>query len=156
MKQKSIPEISEDSLILTDYLRAQKPGQILSYHKIGNDTKVTMNNKGKQILRRALKRANLEYSCIKGQGIKIAEAEDTMPIVINKLTKIDKAVKRAEKTHKNLYSKFFDELDEKEQKQLLYIGAAFGAIRLASENGKMIYSSRKEISHSIEIPLPDF
>ena len=115
-----------------------------------------MNNTGKQYMRTALKRLKVEYSPIKGLGIQLADRNITMPLVINRLNKIDRSVKRAEKTHKNLQEQFFESLDTKEQKQLLFIGAAFGAIRVAAENGRLLYQSKNKIKNKMTIPIPEY
>lgn len=154
---KTIPQVSQETLILQNYLVEKcKEGEEISFARIQNDTKVKMDSKGKQYLRTAFKRAKLIYLSIRGYGIKIAESSDTMPILVNKLGRIDKAVKRADKTQKTLQSKFFDSLEPHEQKEILYIGAVFGAIRVAADNGKLIYQKTKnKMSEStMNIPIP--
>jgi hypothetical protein len=124
--------------------------------KIQKDTGISMNEHGKTYLRTAFKRLNKVYTTIKGYGVKVADSSDTMPILVNKLTKIDKAVKRAGKTHKTLESQFFDRLEPNEQKQILYLGDVFGAIRVAADNGRVLYQKKNQMSNnSINIPLPN-
>ena len=152
---RTIGELSKDTLSIQSYLEDQDQGTELSYKNIEHFSKVKMDLNGKSKLRTALKRAKIEYSCIPKYGIKLADAKSTMNILSQKTIKIDRAVRRAEKSHKNLQEQFFESLDEVHQKELLYIGAVFGAIRVAAENGKVIYSKKtKKISHSINIPIP--
>lgn len=152
----SIAEVSEKTLRLQEYLNNIKPGEVLSYIKITNEAGINMDEEGKQKLRSALRRAKIEYSTIPKYGIKLADSESTMPILSNKIIKINRAVQRAERTHKNLEEQFFSSLSKDEQQKVLYIGAVFGAIRVAAENGRVIYGkSTKQISSSsINIPIP--
>lgn len=153
---RTIAEVSDETIRIQQFLEQQKPGTELSYLKIHNETGINMDEKGKQRLRSALKRAKLEYSTIQGSGIKLADSKSTMPILTGKILKIDRAVKRAEKTHKNLEEKFFSSLSKDEQQKILYVGAVFGAIRVAAENGKVIYSKTKQVSNNVSIPVPKF
>jgi len=156
IKKKSVAKVSSNTLKIQDFLQRKKPGTEISYMDIQDSTGVTMDNRGKGYMRTALKRARLEYAPIIGYGIVLADSNTTMPLVIRKLNKIDKAVKRADRTHKNLQARFLESLTLQEQKQLLFVGAAFGAIRVAAENGRMIYSSKNKINSSINIPIPEY
>ena len=156
MGRRTIAEVSQHTLKLQAYLEKQKPGSEISYQKIDHDTGVKMNQRGKQYLRSALHRAKLEHSCMHGYGIKLADPETTMPIMTHKLMKIDRAVRRADRSHRNLQEQFFMSLSEQEQRELLMIGSVFGAIRVAAENGKAIYlrQSAKRISAQEAIQIP--
>lgn len=155
-KKQTIAEVSKETLLLESYLAKKKAGEELSYNKIETDTGVTMDETGKGKLRSALRRAKLEASTIKGYGIKLADVSSAMEIVTHRLNKIDRAVKRGEKTHKTIQEQFFSSLPPDEQKEILYLGAVFGAIRVASDNGKMVYSRKKELTNTISIPVPRF
>jgi len=156
--KQTIANVSDYTLRIEEYLKKFDVGEELSYLRIGTDNGVKMNERGKGYLRTALKRAKLEYSPIRGYGIKLADSKTTMPILVNKLTKIDRAVKRANKSHKNLQEQFFASLTKNEQNQVLYVGAVFGAIRIAAENGKIIYTSKNTMSNTktLQIPIPKF
>lgn len=149
----TVAQVSEKTLKLQEYIKRFALGQELSYLRIATDTGIRMDEKGKQYLRTAFKRARIIYSVIIGKGIKIAESKDTMPILVNKLGKIDRAVRRADKTQKSLQEQFFETLTPQEQKELLYIGAVFGAIRVAADNGRLIYKKRNVMSNSQNIPI---
>ena len=136
---KEIAVVSKETIKLCNYIKTIDDGEVLSFSKIQHDTGIQMTERGKQYLRSALKREKKEYSSIRGYGIKLADPEITMHIVSSKIDRIGKAVKRGEKTHKNLVEQFYDDLKPQEQKQILFVGAAFGAIRVASENSKLFY-----------------
>jgi len=152
---RTIAIISKETLQLQSYIEMKKPGDVISFLKIEKDTGIKMDERGKQHLRSALHRAKIEYSSIRSYGVKLADPETTMGILSHRLTKIDKSVKRADKTQKNLQQKFFSELPVQEQRDILYIGSVFGAISAAAENGKLIYGRHtKKIDFKLEIPIP--
>lgn len=134
---QTLAKISEESLTLINYLKDVEHGQILSYQQIEQDTGVNMNTQaGRSYLRTACKKLKREYSCIRGVGIKLASADTASTLIIGRLVKIDNAVKRGERTYNNVSVAFYNELDPAEQRQINFVGAAFGAIRVAAENGK--------------------
>lgn len=134
---QTLAKISEESLTLVNYLKDVEHGQILSYQQIEKDSGVKMNTQaGRSYLRTACKKLRREYSCIRGVGIKLASADTATTLVIGRLVKIDNAVKRGERTYNNVSVAFYNELSPAEQKQINFVGAAFGAIRVAAENGK--------------------
>lgn len=133
---KTIAKISEETLTIINYLQDIPHGQYLTYAQIQKDTKVAMDVKGKSYLRTACKKLKREYSPVRGIGIELASAKTATGLVANRLIKIDKAVKRGEKTYNNVTTDFYSEFTPQEQKQINFIGAAFGAIRVAAENGK--------------------
>ena len=155
-KKKGIAIVSENTLKIELFLSKCKIGEELSFDNIGHEAGVNMNQLGKNYLRTALKRLKLEYISIRGYGIKLADSKTTMPIVASRLTKIDKAVKRADKTHRNLQEQFFESLTPQEQKQLLFVGATFGAIRVAAENGRLMYQSKHKLTNTVTIPIPEY
>jgi len=134
---QTLAKISEESLTLINYLKDVEHGQILSYQQIEQDTGVKMNTPaGRSYLRTACKKLKREYSCLRGVGIKMASADTAMTLVVGRLVKIDNAVKRGERTYNNVSLGFYNELPPEQQKQINFVGAAFGAIRVAAENGK--------------------
>lgn len=152
---KTIPQVSENTLKIQAYLENQKPGARVSYAAIGHATGVVMDDRGKSYLRSALHRAKLEYGCIQKYGIELADPKNAMSIVGHKLQKIDRSVRRGERTHKNIQEQFFSSLPVDKQREILYIGAVFGAIRVAADNGKVIYiQKQKDVASSINIPIP--
>lgn len=155
--RKSIAVVSEETLKIQSYLGTVKDGETVDYRDIERGSTVKMDNAGKQKLRSALRRAKREYSPIRGIGIKLACPDMVVPILGNRIIRIDNAVKRADKTHKALQVQFFSSLTTEQQKQILFAGAVFGAIRIAAENGKMIYRKGKEGigQNSIRVPIPD-
>jgi len=134
---KTLAKISEESLTLINYLKDVEHGQILSYQQIEKESGISMGTPaGRSYLRTACKKLKREYSCIRGVGIKLASADTATTLIIGRLVKIDNAVKRGERTYNNVSIAFYNELSPQDQKQINFVGAAFGAIRVAAENGK--------------------
>jgi hypothetical protein len=142
-------------LKLQQYLEKQPHGAVLDYNEIQRETGVRMTVDGKSRLRSALKQSKREYSCVRGFGIRLADAEGVMPILSSRIKRIDKAVRRADRSQKILQEQFFQALSEQDQKRILFAGAVFGAIRLAADQGKQIQSRKSSvIAPTIHIPLP--
>lgn len=152
---KTIAEVSEETLKIQAFLEQQEHGAVFTYTEIESNTGVPMDVSGKAKLRTALKRARREYSAIKGTGIRLASADTALSLVSNRLVSINNATKRGDKTTKLLHEQFFASLNAQEQRQILFAGAVFGAIRVAAENGKLLYKKNKELANDvIQIPVP--
>lgn len=152
---KTIQKVSEETLAIENYLKDVPEGKLITYEEIAKECKVKMDTAGKGYMRTAIKRLRLEYSCIIGIGIQLADTGSASTIVVSKLSRIDSAVKRGEKSFNNISMQFYDRLESREQKQLNFIGAAFGAIRLAAENGKRILKEKFIDNNSSRPILPN-
>lgn len=156
-KMHTVAQVSAQTLAIQAFLEKCKPGQELSFDRIAAESKVKMDEKGKAYLRSALYRAKIEYSAIVGYGIQLAAPNNADQILVRRLDKIDRSVKRGERTHRNIHEQFFNSLTPDKQREILYVGAIFGAIRVAAANGRLIYSdvSKEKIHTSnVKIPLP--
>jgi hypothetical protein len=152
---QTLAKISEESLTLMNYLKDVEHGQILSYQQIEQDTSVKMNTPaGRSYLRTACKKLKREYSCIRGIGIKLADKHTATTLVIGRLVKIDNAVKRGERTYNNVSIAFYNELSPLEQRTINFVGAAFGAIRVAAENGKYYLKNIQKVNQTAPL-LPE-
>ncbi len=152
MKTKAV--LSKESVILSQFLSEQKPGSDLSWAAIEVATGVKMDTLGKGTLRRAAERLRLEYTSNHGYGIVLASAGTALPIVSERLVRIDRAVRRGDRTQQTIQEQFFASLNEDEQKRILFAGAVFGAIRVAAESGRMLYGRRDSKSPVVTIEIP--
>lgn len=157
MARDVIAKVSEETLKIERYIEPLPPGEVVAYETVAEETGVLMDLSGKAKLRSALRRLKREYSQIKGYGVRLADPEMVMPLISHRVVKIDSAVRRADKTHKNLQRQFFASLTPDEQRQVLFAGAVFGAIRVAAENGRQLYggNAKQKLGVAV-IPLPDF
>ena len=137
--RQTVAQGSEDYLKLLEYIQDQPPGVLLNYQMVWDSTGVLMDRRGRDRLRRAIRRSNREYSVVPNVGYKLANAEMVMGILSFKLMRIDNTVKNADRSHLNLQRAFLAQLTQEEARGVLFIGAVFGAIRLAAENGKRLY-----------------
>ena len=136
-------KISEEYMRLLDYIKNHRePGMLLQYRVVEEETGVKMDRDGRDKLRRAILRTGLEYLVSKGEGYGLAAHDTVMEILGHKVIAIDSRVVRANKAHRTLESQFFASLSEREQKQILFLGSVFGAIRLAAENAKLVYGKK--------------
>lgn len=136
MKNQTFAQISEQSITLSDYLLLQPKGALLSYTQIESDTGVKMDDQGKSYLRTALKRSKIEYTPIKGHGIELACVDNAMGIVGQKLNRVSSSIKRAEKTHLNIKSQFYNELSDEDKQNSMMIGIAFATMNHLAKESK--------------------
>lgn len=152
---RTIAEVHEDVLKLQEFLEAQAPGADLPYMRIEAETGVRMDDTGKARMRQALRRSHLESATKYAEGIKLASADFSMPILGMRMTRIDKAVRRADRTQKNLQTQFYEAMSDADKKKVLFAGAVFGAIRLAAKNGKLMYRRDDPPTPPVlHVPLP--
>lgn len=151
---RTIGETNADTLKLQEYITNQPHGASLGYSLIEDETGVVMNNEGRSRLRSALKTLKREFSTVRGQGIKLADPATAMDIISTKFQRIDGAVRKADKTQRNLQNQFLENMSEPHRKQLLFAGAVFGAIRLAAEQGRQIQRKHLPTQSSVSISLP--
>lgn len=135
----TIQDVSENTLRIEQFIQTLPYGEVISYGQVYDQTKVVMDNKGKTYLRSALKRLKMPHETIRGVGIKLLSKENATKIVVRDVTKIDRSVKRAERTTIQVRERVFDELTEEQRKHINFLGSIFGAIRSYSQSAKQIF-----------------
>ncbi len=140
MEKKSIAKGSEEYMRLLAYVVDQPAGVLLDYLDVQRQTGVTMDVRGKSMLRRAILRSKKEYSVVPNVGYKLADSDICMGILTFRLCRIDNTVKRAGRAQRIIQREFLESLSEDEKKGVLFIGSVFGAIRVAADKGKRLYS----------------
>jgi hypothetical protein len=151
---RTIGDTHQDTLKLQDFLSTQNHGSVLTYEVVQRETGVTMDLIGKGRLRQAMKHLRREYSAIRGTGIRLADASGVLPIISSRMNRIDNAVRRADKSQRNLQDQFYAEMSAEDKKRILFMGAVFGAIRLAAEQGRQVQRANRMLP-TITIPLPN-
>lgn len=151
---KSIQEATMQMLAIKDYLELANDGAIIPYADVEKNTKVKMNEKGKQYLRSALRSLGREYACIIGYGIELESPENAINLVGHRLIKIDNAVKRGEKTANNVM-KFMNDMSDTDKKKVLFCASVFGAIRASASIAKKEYIANKQKTSKL-IALPEY
>lgn len=140
----TIAKVSEDTLKIQSYLENQSPGTFIDYLEIERGSGVRMDEQGKTRLRSAAKRAKIEYSASRGKGIQLASPENGVSMVLGKFVRVDNAVKRAEKTHRNIIYNFSDEMEERDRQTISQMGLLFGAVRAAAEQFRIFSGGRSK------------
>lgn len=144
---KSIQKVSLETLKLETVFMSSKPGTEFTYEHLEYISGVKMDMKGKSYVRTALKRLNLPCETVRGKGIKLLSPENATTIVAYKIIKIDRSVKRAEKTTLQVknHEEIFNSLTEKEQKDINFMAAVFAGIRSFSEQAKKQLESKPPV-----------
>lgn len=141
--KKTIAEISDEALKIEAVLKTLPAGHVVSYKELEELSGVKMNLQGKGFMRTALNRLKLEYTVIHGEGIELASPDNSTRIIATRVIKIDNAVKKAEKTVKNVNNQFFEQLNDIEKKNVAYLGALFGTIRQYSQSAKTFFKKEQ-------------
>jgi hypothetical protein len=132
-------EVSKETLKIEAFLKTFNPGQTITYKEIEKETSVRMDNRGKAFMRTALKRLNLEYSCIRGEGIELCSPFNATSMIACKVIRVDKAVRRAEKTTKRVTSQFYKDLSEQDKQHVNVVASIFGALRGYATNARLLF-----------------
>lgn len=136
---KSIAEVSKETLKIEAFLKTSTPGQTIPYAEIEKETGVSMDTRGKGFMRTALHRLKLEYSCIRGQGIELCSEINATSMIANKVIRVDHAVRRAEKTTRNVTTQFYNKLSEQDKRHVNVVASIFGALRGYSQNARLLF-----------------
>ena len=159
MKQerKTLAKASDDYLKLVGLVEGQLPGVLLSYKEVEKLTGVKMDAAGKDKFRRAILRSHREYSVLRGVGYKLADTGSAVYIVTDKLQRITNATNRGERAYSVLNEQFGGQLEGNERKYFIFVGNIYGAIRLATEQSKKLYSQKqgKVLPSPQNIDLPN-
>ncbi len=135
-----IQEVSNDTLKLQSLFASAAEGENYTYKEIEDITGVTMNNAGKGYMRTALSRLKLPYETTKGIGITLLAKDNALRIVVHKVVKVDRSIRKAEKTNKQVTKRMYDQLSEIEQKHINFIGASLGTVLAVASKVKSIFS----------------
>ena len=140
---RSLQHQSEEYVKLQALVQGQRDGTLLTYDSVTKSTSIPMTRANRDKLRRVILRSGRRYIAFPSVGYELAKAETVMPILVYGLRRIDGQVKRVDKSERLLRERFFNQLPSGQQKAVLFLGAVFGAIRLAAEQGKELYSQKK-------------
>ncbi len=136
---KTVAQMSEEAVRLTQYIEGLPEGADITYDTVREELGIKMNTIGKNKLRQAIERCRREYTNIRNVGYQLADPGNSMAILSTRLQRIDQTVKRADKSQVIIYDDFYDRLPPEQQKAVVFLGATFGAIRVAAESGKRVY-----------------
>lgn len=135
----TIAEVSKETLLIEAYLKTLNPGEKIPYVILEKETGVKMTNRGKQFMRSALHRLKLEYTCIHGVGIELCSPINATGIIAHKVIRIDKAVKRANKTTKHVSDQFYDQLSDEAKLHVNFVRSALAPITSYSKGARLFF-----------------
>jgi hypothetical protein len=127
--KRSIPEIEAIVAKLAEYFASLPDGEEVRWIRIEADTDVKMDARGKELARRALKRAKRPYEAVRGDGLRLSSPENAITIARGKLLRIDGAVKVADNTQRELQKRHLPQMSPDDQRKMLMVAGLFGAIR---------------------------
>jgi hypothetical protein len=133
MKSKAIEEVSKDTLAIEAFFSTVDPDALATYAEIQRHSGVTMDLSGKAKLRVAAKRAGLNYSTIKGVGIRFAGPRTGCELVLSREQRVTRAARRAEKVADAVYKEYGVEMDAHDREIVAVTAAAFATIRVLAE-----------------------
>ena len=136
MKKTTIPEVSEITLKLEEYLRSLPAGERVSYGEITLATGVPMNTANKTKLRTAAKRADRVYACIRGFGLEMSSGVNAGSISRHGLVRLDSMAKKQEKTHNSLLAQHAAEMPTADRHQITAIACMFAQVRVIADGQK--------------------
>ena len=147
-------EPSKELVVLKSFLNEVPLGGFISYKDVEAKTEIKMNERGKSILRSALRSLKMEYRCDKGNGIEIESDKNTMHIVTDKVKRVGNSLRRADRTIVRMTERYVDQLPKPDRDRLLSTASLFGAIRAMAKGLSNIYKVPK--LNTINPSIPDF
>ena len=147
-------EPSKELVVLKSFLNEVPLGGFISYKDIEAKTEIKMNERGKSILRSALRSLKMEYRCDKGNGIEIESDKNTMHIVTDRVKRVSNSLRRADRTVIRMTERYVDQLPKPDRDRLLSTASLFGAIRAMAKELSNIYKVPK--LNTINPSIPDF
>jgi hypothetical protein len=127
-----IAEVAKETLILEQYLKGFNPGEKVLYRQIEAETGIVMDDKGKACLRTAFKRARLQYTQLRtperGMGYILASPGNTVGIIVENLTKVDRGIKKTHNVTVALKERFYNQLTDSDKKAADFVHRETGAM----------------------------
>lgn len=136
---------SADMLKVRSFFEDMPDGSHVDYDDIEKGTGIKMDDKGKGIMRSALNGIKREYYCRKGVGIVLDSPDNAMIITAGRGVRISNAIKKANKTSKNMLIKHYEKMDEKDRERLSAFASLLGAVTAVSSGLKKIYKQPAEV-----------
>lgn len=125
----SIPEREVEVARLIEYFNAASDGSTITWGQIARETGIPMNKTGRDQVRRALRRMRRPYAAVRGAGIELSSAGNTLAIMRGRFVRIDRAVRKADATRGQLAARHFEQLEARDKNSMLMLAGFFGAVR---------------------------
>lgn len=135
----STPENKHDMMVLQSYFENKPDAEEFTWLRIEADTRIKMDNRGKQLVRAALRKR--PYESIRGVGVRLSSAEAVPRMLLGKMRRIDGAVKRADSTQQKLQILHLEQMSARAQQGMLMMASFFGAIRSIARDADRHYKA---------------
>jgi len=142
----TLQQVTEETLKFEAVFSDAPLNQYFSYKELKERTGLIMNEQNKSYMRSALRRLKLPYEVRRGDGIILVGGENAVRIAAHTVIRVDNAVRKGEKTTKQITVKTYHLLNETEKKHISFLSALFGSIRSYSNNAKQIFSQQSLIA----------
>lgn len=133
---------SSEQLIIKSFIESLPSGAYVSYFDIQSATSITMDHRGKSILRSSLKSLGIEYRVDVGKGIELESKDNCLAIVTGRVNRVSKALTNADKTTSKMVSRYIKDLDGYDRDRLISTASLFGAIHAMSKGLSKIYKPK--------------
>jgi hypothetical protein len=134
--KKTIEKVAAETLTLEGLFRSLKAGEPITYAEIQKRTNVRMDAKGRARLRTAAKRANRIYAVHRGIGLAMSDHINGIDIVHGRLTRVDAAVKKAEKTTTEILHQHSDQMTKDDRNHVMAVSVMFANVRVIADQHK--------------------
>jgi hypothetical protein len=133
----SIPEIQQAVAKLVEFFRDVPDGEDVAWLRVEAETGVTMDEHGKPLVRRALKKLGRPYASVRGVGLRMSSAENALSIVQGGFVRVDNALRRTDKTREVLAARHLDQMTPGDQQKMLVLAGFFGAVRTFARDASL-------------------
>ena len=131
MNFESTPEQQARKAKLVEYFTGQKDGAELSWLRIEHDTKIEMNQAGRNLVRDVLDhlRGRGSRESVRGEGIILSSPSNAMRIVDDMGRRVGRSIKGWAKAVENARERFAERMSADDQRRLAERSGFIGAMR---------------------------
>jgi len=130
---ETTPERREQMEQLVAFIEAQDHGAELSWLAIEHDTGVPMDQLGRAMVRRAVRKCGLVHASKPGYGIELSSPANAVGIIGHACARVGGAIRGAKRSHERLMKRHGDEMTPDQRAKMAAVESLLGgATSLAS------------------------
>jgi hypothetical protein len=139
------PQNAIDADAIAALLDATADGATLSWLEIEQKTGVKMNYRGKDLVRRVIRRADRAHASIPGSGIRLSCPESSVEIVENAVHRIVGAMGTASRTTRVVLDRHGKDMSDEDRQKLIRVHGTLGAVKaLTNDSVRMLLPATKD------------
>lgn len=135
----------QDVAALVAFFAKQADGDVITWLRIEHESAVEMNNRGRALARAALRKVGRPYIPIMGEGLTLSSPDNSLDIMGARFKSIDRGVRRADRTRKQLSTRHLDEMTETNQHKMGALAEFFGTIRSIARSADQLVFARMKM-----------